>query len=196
MDSNPVISLQIIESFLKAPFVWIIAIFFVLFTPSNLSIKLLVRYTIYRLIYSEKRRDIVTPYLFGLRFIIYRICDRHCGLENDDVSKKADELFDNITIPGAWEGILERSILFFLVLIGEYGAAAWVMLAKGFIIQGIAQRASKLQPEHPRGSEEKNRIEAVVYLIGTIASFTIAILGGLLFRNYLERIGCPPIIKT
>ena len=68
---------------------------------------------------------------------------------------------------GPWTGYFERGIVAILVFLGQYQALAWVMVAKGFVLQA------------PLTSKELNGdygyIRKAAYILGTFASFGGAI---------------------
>lgn len=73
---------------------------------------------------------------------------------------------------GRWIGILERLIIFLLVLGHEAGAAALVVAAKAIL-------------RFPEISGEEPHLSAEYVLIGSLASWLLAIAGGLAAKELL-----------
>jgi hypothetical protein len=71
---------------------------------------------------------------------------------------------------GRWIGNLERMILLVIVAEASYPAIAFLMAAKTFI----------------RSKDLENREWAEYFLLGTLASITVSLVGGLLIRQILE----------
>ena len=76
---------------------------------------------------------------------------------------------------GPWMGILERLIVVPLVVLGEFEAVGFVVAAKGFIFPGLTEGFTRLYAAEPR----RVVVAQEAYLIGTFASFAIAVLGGI-----------------
>lgn len=86
--------------------------------------------------------------------------------------RKKEEVFGNkMDNTGRWIGILERSIVISLILNNSLGSVAFILTAKSIA----------------RFRELSDRDFAEYYLIGTLASTTLAICGGFLL-NYLLTI--------
>lgn len=75
---------------------------------------------------------------------------------------------------GRWIGMLERLIIYSLVVAGEAGAAALVVTAKSIL-------------RFPEITGEEPHLEAEYVLIGSLASWLAAIAGGLTIRYLVNR---------
>jgi hypothetical protein len=84
-------------------------------------------------------------------------------------------LYREVVRAGPWMGVLERLLIVPLAVLGEFEAVGFVVAAKGFVFPGLTQALQKVHPNQP----EWVVIAQEVYLIGTFASFAIAVLGGL-----------------
>lgn len=73
---------------------------------------------------------------------------------------------------GRWIGILERLLIFMLVLGGEAGAAALVVAAKAIL-------------RFPEISGDEPHLPAEYVLVGSLASWLLAVGGGLAARALL-----------
>lgn len=73
---------------------------------------------------------------------------------------------------GAWIGILERGVVLTLVLVGEYTAMAFIIAAKSIIWQ------KKLTGN----KEAKGQPPADYFLVGTLASITLALFAGIILK--------------
>lgn len=153
MDSKPPVGL--LDSVTAHPLVWIV--FSIIFLwLANYLIRIVLRYSIRKIVSGQEGTNTKKP---DERFnIIYR----------------------DVVRAGAWTGILERTIVLLLVLLGEFSAVAWVMAAKGFMLQAFAGLRKNSGDHDPNAA-----ITLETYLIGTFASFALAIIGGLLMDNLL-----------
>lgn len=92
-------------------------------------------------------------------------------------TKKWSESFDHATEinalkdAGKWIGIFERTLILLSMLSGQYEAIGFLIAAKSFIRFSEKERKTRAQTEY--------------ILIGTLISFTIAILCGALIRVLL-----------
>ncbi len=71
---------------------------------------------------------------------------------------------------GRWIGVLERLIIYALVVAGEAGAAALVVTAKSIL-------------RFPEITGSEPHLNAEYVLIGSLTSWLVAIVGGLLVRH-------------
>jgi hypothetical protein len=99
------------------------------------------------------------------------------------------ERYAKLVESGSPIGIIERLIVLIFVFISQFEAIAWVMVAKGFIIQGLmGTRRSSTNKE-----EDDTSFMGEVYLIGTLLSFLIAIAGGIVLLVILGTMKVPGI---
>lgn len=144
--------LPLFESVSNFPLVWVIFIVVCLWL-SNYAIQFLIKHCIGKMV-------------------------RHQDAGSSNHQPRIDKLFEGVVQAGVWTGVLERTIVLILVLIGEFSAMAWIMAAKGFILQTASKQ------NHVADHDALIRQET--YLIGTFASFAVAIIGGLLMRLWIE----------
>lgn len=124
-----------------------------------------------------------------IRFILKKRCDKKFNKDET----KAKKVYDRVVQAGPSIGVLERSIVLLLVFLNQFEAIAWVMVAKGFIIQGIFQIHNLKHDEVEKITAEEKSFEGEAYLIGTLLSFLIAILGGVFLVIVLKLTNTPGI---
>lgn len=86
----------------------------------------------------------------------------------EEIAEQQDK--DSLAKAGSWIGMLERVLVLTFVLLGQYSAIGFLVAAKSIL------RVSDKIEENPRKQTE-------YVLIGTLISFTIALLVGLLFAK-------------
>ncbi|MEN0651921.1 MULTISPECIES: DUF3307 domain-containing protein [Hyphobacterium] len=87
--------------------------------------------------------------------------------------EKKDATADNgLVAGGAWIGLLERSLIFLLILIGQFEAIGYLLAAKSIL----------------RFQYAKDRSHSEYVIIGTLASFSWAIGLALITQTLLSRI--------
>jgi hypothetical protein len=85
----------------------------------------------------------------------------------------AEKIVDAVEINrGRWIGNLERLLTLAIVAEGSYSALAFLIAAKGFI----------------RSRDLENREWAEYFLLGTLASITASVAGGLLIRLIIRAL--------
>lgn len=91
-------------------------------------------------------------------------------------SEMAEEGQNEKALPkaGSYIGMLERSLVFGFILIGQWGAIGFLMAAKSIFRFGDLTRA-------------KDRKLTEYILIGTLLSFGFAILAGMIFTYYFSK---------
>jgi hypothetical protein len=93
----------------------------------------------------------------------------HWRLEIDDIDKTA---LAGLSYAGKWIGRIERILILTFVIFNQYEAIGFLIAAKSiFRVNGI--------------KEKNDRKEVEYILIGTLLSFSIAIVTGLIFRKLL-----------
>jgi hypothetical protein len=80
---------------------------------------------------------------------------------------------DSLKAAGWWIGVLERWLIVTFVLIGETGAIGFLIAAKSIL------RFSDKDAHQPRKQSE-------YILIGTLLSFSLALMSSLLYQKFLE----------
>ncbi len=113
----------------------------------------------------------IGAYLIERFLIIFR----HSPVKNSEKEKKPREingLNKDLTGAGRMIGMLERSIVFILGLLGEYGAISFVLAAKSMA----------------RFKQLEERQFAEYYLIGTLSSFFLALVSALITKSILNYI--------
>jgi hypothetical protein len=90
--------------------------------------------------------------------------------EKEKIVKESSRLNKDITGAGRIIGILERSIVFTLGLLGEFGAISFVLAAKSMA----------------RFKQLEERQFAEYYLIGTLSSFFLALILALITKSILN----------
>ena len=100
----------------------------------------------------------------GLNSVVRNVLSRYLAKEEE---KETGGKSPN---PGAAIGVFERFLVITLIIFGEYSAIGWIVAAKALA-------------RHERLSE---KITAEYFLVGTLVSFSIALLTGLLIRALLE----------
>lgn len=114
---------------------------------------------------------VLSSYLLVIRpvgFFIEKLTSRW----SDELEQLSDN-FEGLNSAGTWIGYLERFIILTFILSGHYGAIGFLIAAKS-----IFRFSGKVQTERDRKLTE-------YVLIGTLLSFTLAILVGIIARALL-----------
>jgi purine nucleosidase len=127
--------------------------------------------------------------LIGLQSLHSQRKQRHAERYHEFRQLKAE--YAEVVRVGPIEGVLERFVVFMLVLYREFEAVAFFMAAKHFIAEGFgpAQPAPRepgqAEEPDPHQTDEQTKIQRRGYVLGTFISFGIAILGGLVASEWI-----------
>ncbi len=113
---------------------------------------------------------ILSSYLIVLRpvgFFIEKLTTRW-----SDELNNLPKNFEGLNDAGTWIGYLERFIILTFILVGQYSAIGFLIAAKSIF-------------RFNRKDDERHRKHTEYILIGTLLSFTLAILAGIVARALL-----------